>query len=137
MFVLLLCFCYHKDSCPSSSILPWISWNYSDVRLKKTLRASRATFHFILSRVGHVLQRQTVTEEAILPEERLGICLYRLGRGDYYNTIAEMVGRGVATVSFIVQPGFSSSSSKIEHLMQKVLVQLKQIYFVGASKNHT
>ena len=74
----------------------------SDVRFKKTSRVSRATFHFILSRVGSVLQRQTVTEEPISPEERLGICLYRLGRGDYYYTIAEMVGRGVATVSFIV-----------------------------------
>ena len=49
---------------------------YSDVWFKKTLRVSRATFHFILSRVGNVLQRQTVTEEPISPEERLGICLY-------------------------------------------------------------
>ena len=65
----------------------------------------------------------------------MGICLSRLGRGDlYYNTIAEMVGRGVTTVSSIVQPDFSSSSSKTEHLMQKVLVQLKQIYFVGAKQ---
>ena len=78
----------------------WIT--YSDVRFKKTFRVSRATFHFILSRVGKVLQRQTVTEEPISPEERLGICLYRLGRGDYCYTIAEMVGRGVATVSSIV-----------------------------------
>ena len=79
-------------------------WNtYSDARFKKTLRVSRATFQFILSHVGHVLQRQTVTEEPISPEERLGICLYRLGRGDYYYTIAEMVGRGVATVNSIVQ----------------------------------
>lgn len=75
---------------------------YSDVRFKKTSRVSRAAFHFILSRVGNVLQRQTVTEELISPEERLGICLYRLGRGDYYYTIAEMVGRGVTTVSSIV-----------------------------------
>ena len=75
---------------------------YSDVRFKKTLRVSLATFHFILSRVGNVLQRQTVTEEPISPEERLGICLYRLGRGDYYYTIAEMVGRGVATVNSVV-----------------------------------
>lgn len=79
-------------------------WNtYSDARFKKTLRVSRATFHFILGCVGHVLQRQTVTEEPISPEERLGICLYRLGRGDCYYTIAEMVGRGVTTVSSIVQ----------------------------------
>ena len=75
---------------------------YSDVRFKKTLRVSRARFNFILSRVGHVIQRPTVTEQPISPEERLGICLYRLGKGDYYYTIAEMVGRGIATVSSIV-----------------------------------
>ena len=33
-----------------------------------------------------------------MPEERLGICLYRLGRGDYYQTISELKGRGIATV---------------------------------------
>lgn len=33
----------------------------------------------------------------------MGICLYRLARGDYYYTIAEMVGLGVATVCFIVK----------------------------------
>ena len=75
-----------------------------------------------------------MTKETILPEERLGVCLYILGRGDYYYTIAEMVRRGVATVSSIVQRGFSSSSSKTEHLMQKVLVQLKQIHFAGAKQ---
>ena len=49
-----------------------------------------------------MLQRQTVTEEPMPPEERMGLCLYRLARGDHYYTIAEMVGRGVATVSSIV-----------------------------------
>lgn len=83
-------------------------WNkvwttYSDVRFKKTFRVSRGTFLFILSRIRHVLQKQTVTEEPISPEERLGICLYRLGRGDYYYTISEMVARGVSTVNTIVQ----------------------------------
>lgn len=33
---------------------------------------------------------------------RLGLCLYRLGRGDYYYTIAEMSGVGISTVSTIV-----------------------------------
>ena len=89
---------------------------YSDRRFKKTLRVSRATFLFILSRVGHLLQRHTVTEEPISPEERLGICLYRLGRGDYYYTIAEMTGRGVSTVSSIVQ---EVSQVLVEHLWQE------------------
>ena len=34
---------------------------------------------------------------------RLAICLYRLGRGDYYFTIAEMFGVGVSTVAAITE----------------------------------
>ena len=77
--------------------------NYSDKRFKQTSRISRATFCFILSRIEHHLQRQTLTEAPISPEERLGICLYRLGRGDYYFTISEMTGRGLSTVSSIAK----------------------------------
>ena len=80
-------------------------WNTnSDVQFNENLTCftGNILFYFILSRVGNVLQRQTVTEEPISPEERLGICLYRLGRGDQHYTIAEMVGRGVATASSIV-----------------------------------
>ena len=79
-------------------------WNtYSDARFKKTFRISRSTFKFILNRIGPFLARQTVTEEPISPELRLAICLYRLGRGDYLYTIAEMSGLGVSTVCSIVQ----------------------------------
>ena len=61
------------------------------------------TFRYILDRIEPILARQTLTEGPISPEERLAICLYRLGRGDYFYTIAEMVGRGVSTVSSIVE----------------------------------
>ena len=77
--------------------------NYSEARFKKTFRISRATFRYILNRIEPILARQTLTEDPISPDERLAICLYRLGRGDYYYTIAEMVGRGVSTVSSIVE----------------------------------
>ena len=76
---------------------------YSDARFKKTFRISRSTFNFILNRIGPFLSRQTVTEEPLPPELRLAICLYRLGRGDYLYTIAEMAGLGVSTVCNIVQ----------------------------------
>ena len=75
---------------------------YSDERFKKTFRISRTTFQFILQRIRHVLDRDTVTEEPISPEFRLAIALYRLSRGDYYYTIAEMTGLGVSTVCTIV-----------------------------------
>ena len=70
-----------------------IVWHqYSDARFKKLFRVSRATFQFILSRIEHDLERETVTEEPISTAFRLAICLYRLGRGDYYFTIVEMTG---------------------------------------------
>ena len=68
-------------------------WNtYSDARFKRTLRVSRATFHFILSSVGHVLQRQTVTEEPISPEERLGICLFSKIQLVVYHQFCVLIG---------------------------------------------
>ena len=75
---------------------------YSDSRFKKTLRVSRKTFQHILEPIRHRLERRNVNEEPITPEERFAICLYRLGSGDYYHTIAEMTGLGVATVCTIV-----------------------------------
>ena len=81
-----------------------IVWDtYSDARFKKTFRLSRTTFTYILNRIKHRLECKTSAEDPIAPELRLGLCLYRLGRGDYYYTIAEMVGLRVSTVSSIVQ----------------------------------
>ena len=60
-------------------------------------------FNVILSSIRHKLERETVTEDPIPPELRLAICLYRLGRGDYYYSIAEMVGLAQSTVSTIVK----------------------------------
>ena len=81
-----------------------IIWQtYSYARFKKTFRVSRGTFTFILSRIRHVLERESVVEEPIPPDLRLAICLYRLGRGSYYYTIAEMSGLGVSTVCTITR----------------------------------
>ena len=78
-------------------------WNsYSDERFKKTFPVSKNTFNFILSHIRHDLERQTINEDPISPECRLGICLYQMGRGDYYYTIAEMSGLRVSTVHAIV-----------------------------------
>ena len=44
----------------------------------------------------------TVNEEPISQECWLAVCLYRLARGDYYYTIAEMTGLGVSSVYTIV-----------------------------------
>ena len=73
-----------------------IVWcSYSEARFRKTFRVSRETFMYILSFLRNDLEKQTITEVPISPECRLAICLYRLGRGDYYYTISEMVGVGL------------------------------------------
>ena len=69
--------------------------NYSDERFKTIFRVSREIFTNILGFIRD-LQREYLCETPISPEERLGICLYRLARGDYYQTISEPTGRGIA-----------------------------------------
>ena len=79
------------------------TWNnYLEARFKKTFRVSRSTFRYILNRIGPFLAIETVTEDPISPELRLALCLYRLGRRDYFYTIAEMAGLGASTVCSIV-----------------------------------
>ena len=82
-------------------------WNlvwttYSDKRFQNTFRVSKRTFLIILSQIRTELEKNGLTEDPVSPECRLGICLYRLGRGDYYYTISELTGLGVSTVCDIV-----------------------------------
>ena len=57
---------------------------------------------YILDKVRDKLAKKIVAELLVSPEQRLAIFLYRCGRGDYYYSIAEMTGLGVATVCCIV-----------------------------------
>ena len=75
---------------------------YSESRFKQTFRISRGTFNFILERIRPDLERKIVVEE-LSPQWRLAICLYRLGRGDYPYTLAEMTGYGESTVRAVVK----------------------------------
>ena len=75
-----------------------VSQTYFQKRFKHTFRVSRTTFNCILSKIRDRIQKEYVTEEPIPPEQRLAICLYRLGRGDYLYTITEMVGLAESTV---------------------------------------
>ena len=48
------------------------------------------------------LGKNIMTEDPLSPEFRHAICLYRLGRGNYYCNMSEMPGYGVATACCIV-----------------------------------
>ena len=78
-------------------------WNvYDDSRFKKAFRITKETFLYMLGQIRHVIECNTVNEIPISPEQRLAICLFRLGRGDYLYTIAEMTGLGTSTICSIV-----------------------------------
>ena len=70
------------------------------------MRVSRTTFNFVLSKIQHRVQKEYATEEPIPPEQRLAICFYRLGHGDYLCTIAGMVGLAESTVCQIMKLNF-------------------------------
>ena len=86
---------HHKRNCKQYlRNSGWFSnvWeNYSDERFKTIFRVSRETFTNILGFIRDDLHRD---ETPISPEERLGVCLHRLGRGHYYQTVSELTGRG-------------------------------------------
>lgn len=76
---------------------------YDNSRFKKTFRVTRQTFCYILENIRQDITKDQLTEMPISPECRLAICLYRLGRGDYLYTIAELFGVGLATIHVIVK----------------------------------
>ena len=61
------------------------------------------TYNFLLTRTGHHPIQDAIAEEPISLQENLGICLYRLSRGDHVHAIAEITEPGLKTVEFITQ----------------------------------
>ena len=70
---------------------------------RKPFRVTRQTFCYILENIRQDTTKDQLTEMPISPECGLAICLYRLGRGDYLYTIAELFGVGLATIHVIVK----------------------------------
>lgn len=96
-------------------------WSCSDdTRFKKNFRITKATFLLILAEIKEDLQRETTAEVPVSPEIRLAVCLYRLARGDYLHTVAELTGLGTSTVCVIVK---EVSGSIINRLWQKFVTK--------------
>ena len=76
---------------------------YTDQRFKSTFRMSREIFGIVLNNIEGDITHHSSNGDAVPPDVRLGIALYRLARGDYYYTLAEMSGIGEATICTITQ----------------------------------
>ena len=94
--------------------------SYSNKRLKNCFRVSRQTFLYLLEHLRNDLEKVSLTEDPIPPECRLAICLFRLGRGDYYHTISELTGLGTATVCNIT---LEVSKAIVKELWDKTVVK--------------
>ena len=82
-------------------------WNhvgiyYTEARLKSGFRVTRGTFTYILDVLPPYLQRETLSEKPMSPDERLVIFLYRMGSDDYIHTVLELSEVGDSTVCNIV-----------------------------------
>lgn len=71
------------------------------------------------------LEKETTAEALIAPEARLAVCLYRLVRGDYLHTAAELTGLGSSMVGEIVK---EVSFTIVHHLWHKVFAWSVFIY---------
>ena len=81
-----------------------IGWaSYDEGRLKKAFRVSRSTFNFILKNIRSDIEKDFITKEPVSADCRPAICFYRLGRGDYLYTVAELFGLGVTTVHQFIE----------------------------------
>ena len=76
--------------------------SYNEERFKEMFRMSRGTFYYILGKIEPVIVKKHNFETPIPPDMRLAICIYKLTRGDYNYTIAEMVGVAESTVCQII-----------------------------------
>ena len=65
---------------------------FDDKRFKENCGVTKATFLLILNKIKPVLVKESITEDSATPMMRLAVCLYRLARGDFLHTIAELVG---------------------------------------------
>ena len=50
---------------------------------KQTVRVTRETFNFLLSKIEHDITKKETAETPISASKRLAVRLYKLARGDY------------------------------------------------------
>ena len=109
-----------------------IAWNsFDDKSFKTNFCITKGTFVYICGEVGDLLTRETICEEPVPPMTRLAVCIYRLARGDYLHTIAELAGLGTSTVSLLVQEVCSAVVTRlwkpfVEKNMPKTLQGFKE-----------
>lgn len=77
---------------------------FDDEEWKAQFRVSRATFDYLVDRIGPAIRRRRTNYRVpIEPRRRLAITLWWFARSGEYRSIASMFGVGIATVCVIVR----------------------------------
>ena len=66
-------------------------------------RLSSEEVEFVLEKIGHRVLHKTEKHKALTPEQQLLTALQWLGNGGQYHGLADMHGRGKATVQYAGQ----------------------------------
>ena len=79
-----------------------VARHWSDTEWKENFRLSRATFRFLCRVLQPRLERCHTVRQPLSHEERVAICLWRLGTNTEYRTISHLFGVGLSTVCVCV-----------------------------------
>ena len=78
--------------------LSQIAERWSDFEWKRNFHISRDTFACLCKELRESLERNRVVREPLSVEQKVAICLWRLGTNVEYRTIGHLFGVGVSTV---------------------------------------
>ena len=79
-----------------------IAGNWSEREWKQNFRVNRATFQFLCRELQPHLEKSDAVRTPLPLEQRVAICLWRLGTNVEYRTISHLFGVGISTVCVAV-----------------------------------
>ena len=79
-----------------------IAGNWSEREWKQNFRVNRTTFQFLCRELQPHLEKSDAVRTPLPLEQRVAICLWRLGTNVEYRTISHLFGVGISTVCVAV-----------------------------------
>ena len=91
---------------------------WTDREWKKNFRVSRITFHFLCRELAPFLTKRHVVRKPLSVDQRVAMCLWRLGTNVEYRTISHLFGVGLSTVCVAVH---EVCNVLVEHFRSKYI----------------
>ena len=98
--------------------LPRAIMSWSDYEWKQNFRVSRATFHFLCQELRPFLERRETVRTPISVEQRVALCLTRLGSNSELRIISNLFGVGLSTTCVALH---DVCRAIVEHLAAKYI----------------